>query len=276
MYGTIRLVSPERGTALAAGHGRMVATSLDRGLTWEVRLLHAGREYYTRRPLGSEELASLIEGGPRAALPERWRWSAWGPGGESWLQPAERPVAIELVALAREALAAIENDELAAVDRFEVWLCERETEAPLALATTALSLESALAIPHLTPWTFTVPARQTQATREFQDRVNARLNRCQQPGRYRFAARIYERRSDRVIIRHGRKGQGRRLPATALPDGLLAEPWESERRTLARQPWAIEWPPRIAGLTTPIAPDGTIRLGQVTPAAGPRISPAPA
>src|SRR5437660_6438227 len=62
MMGRIRLVNPDRGTALAASSGRLVAASTDRGGHWELRLIQDGREYFTRRPLNREEARANAAG----------------------------------------------------------------------------------------------------------------------------------------------------------------------------------------------------------------------
>src|SRR5438270_909055 len=88
---------------------------------------------------------------------------------------------------------------------------------------------------HLTPWRFTDAPWQTPATWEFQNRVNDRINWSDDPGRFRFAARIYERTADgQAAIRHGLNGRRRPVGMGELPDGHLAEPWESERLALCR------------------------------------------
>lgn len=240
MIGWVRLVNPDRGQAPAATSGRLLATSGDGGRSWEVRVVVAGREFFTRRPLSVGELRSIpLSGGSAPGVPEpwHWHWCARGPAGEIRLTPAERPSPAELAGLGREiARWAGPDDALPRLDRFEVWLCDREGH-PLALAATAISLELALAIPHLHPWQIAPGPRQTDSTWDFQRRINEQLNTCPLPGLYRFRARIYERpqRGDAVIL-HGPNGTRRRLPTSSLPEGLLAEPWESERLRLLRTP----------------------------------------
>src|SRR5690606_33339519 len=136
-----------------AGDETLFAVSGDVGKRWEFRLVRGGREYSTRGPLRPGDLRALASGiiGPE---PWAWAWSAPTPKGVARLRPAERPGRAELIALAEEALRASSSDPvgLPRVDRFEVWLCDRESNRPLALAATAHSRAAALALPHLRPW----------------------------------------------------------------------------------------------------------------------------
>ncbi len=230
MLGRMRIVNPDRGTALAASVGRLLATSVDEGRRWEVRLVLKGREFFTRRLLEQAELRAIASG---QAGPEPWHWSwrAEGQAGTIRLRPHRWPTRDEFVQLGYEALRAATHPELPLIDPFEVWLCDRETAAPLALGATAISLEMAMATPHLGAWQCVEFPRQIPETWAFQNALNARLNQSSREGRYRFRVRVYERTAHGVI-RHGLKGISKWEQPGVLPDGLLAEPWDSERRAL--------------------------------------------
>ncbi len=235
MIGTMRLVNPDRGSALVVVMGRLTAVSEDGGTHWEVVLIHGSRQFYTRRPLSCDEFGAIAAGDAEDG-PWCWRWIGMSESGAVRLGPRERPTQAELFALGQKVCQfdPIADNALPRMDRFEVWLCNRETGRPVALAATALSREMALAIPHVRPWQCVEPPLQTAETWAFQSRINNLLNRYPRSGRYRFVVRLYERDGDRVV-RHGLDGPIGQVRSGFVPDGLLAEPWESERLALLAQ-----------------------------------------
>ena len=93
MMGFIRLVNPDRGTALAVTAGRLIATSTDYGCHWEIRVMHEGREYFTRRSLAFEEMEAIAQARRTTETPDpsRWHWRALGPMGQQH-RPGHRPL----------------------------------------------------------------------------------------------------------------------------------------------------------------------------------------
>ncbi len=216
--------------------------STDGGDQWEFSTLVEGLEYFGKARLRRDELQALARGVVETE-PDQWRWVGMPSVGlPQSLPDSQRPKRSELVNLAGAALSvcSAEPETLPYLDRVEVWLCDPQTGKPLARARTALSLDRALAITHLGPFQVIEPWRHTPETWKFQKRLNAHLNRSTEPGKYRFVVRVYER-TENGVVRLGRKGVMGRVKTGLLPDGLLAEPWESSRQALldrirAREP----------------------------------------
>lgn len=282
MIGTMRLVNPDRGLAVVAVAGEIVAVSEDGGGLWELRLLRATHEFYTRRPLASLEVRALADGRP-GPEPWSWRWEALGESGPLRLRPEERPTREALTAACQEAsrVDGMPAAALPRLDRFEVWLCDRQAGRPLALAATALSREMALALPHVRPWQCVVATEQTPETWAFQLRIHALVNHSRRAGRFRSLVRLYER-TIRGVIRHGLDGPLGRVRAGYMPEGLLAEPWESERLALRGRrgsPAGAGPPPPGAREPGPRGAARVVTLGSITTSAttvGPRAEAAQA
>jgi hypothetical protein len=233
VIGRIRLENPDRGFALVSWNGPLLAVSADGGDSWEISAFLEGLEYFGHAPLSRSEVRALASGvvGPE---PDRWRWTAMpAEGSPRYLPRPARPKRARLALLASEAVSTFPTDSetLPFLDRVEVWLCEPSTDRPLARVGTALTAERALAQTHVGPFQVVEPWRHTPETWTFQQRLNARLNNADSPGRYRFVVRLFER-TDSGAVRVGQSGFGGPVAPGLLPEGPLAEPWESSRRAL--------------------------------------------
>ena len=249
--GTIRLVNPWRGQVLAAVMGNLRASTDDFGATFEIRVVVDGHDFYPGRAFTRAEVTEWATGPagrgrrPRTCRPpqrdmfgvipaqhpdpRRWPWYAIDVG--AWRLAAEcRPDAVDLSRLCQEALSLDTAEALPPLDHYEVWLLDRETQLPLALAVTALTLDTAKSLVFAARYQHSLPRYRTPATREFEDRVNARIYIPTQAGSRRVAWFICERRYDGSCLVHSADDRVVERPAEWLPIGLLAEPWESERK----------------------------------------------
>lgn len=258
MFGCIRLVNPDRGTALAAISGRLIATSLDFGASWSIDLIDEGVAFWPGRYFGREEIEAWAAGCPMDGtelsvrgivnndaddalgchppaandVPSTWPWHNLVSG---CLDPSLLPSRDDIVWLAREALRAQDAESLPYLDRFEIWACDRETERPLALVMTALHLEEAETILYSPYWRFTCGPDKESEILDFEGRLNARTCLTTGSGSVHAMAAIFERLPDGSAIQHGANGAKIEIPTGKLPSGLLAEPWETERRRLVEQ-----------------------------------------
>lgn len=257
MLGAIQLVNPDRGSVWAAKAGRLTATTADGGANFEVRCFEEGVEFWPGRqfsrheleafaagePLSAEELA-VVEGHPEeddlgrvpATRPDpaAWRWYGFTVG-EVRLRKSARPSLAEFAAVASEALKLEEAETLPWLDPWELWVCDKETGEPLALAITADSREQAETITYSPRWRFCVASHHTPETKQFEDRVNDRLNSAETAGRFRFATRLVFRRPNGSALEYSqphRDDPPIERPVGWLPRSHLAEPWEGERLRL--------------------------------------------
>lgn len=258
MIGCIRLVNPDRGTALAAITGRLIATSTDFGASWSINLIEGGYEYWPGRDFSRDEIETWAAGCPLSGAelsirgiinnpaddalggrppadnenPETWPWHH---PVATRLARSIRPSREDIVELAGEALRAEAAETLPYLDRFEIWACDHEDERPLALIMTAIDLDEAKRIEFSPRWRFQSGPDVPTDMRKFEDRLNARILMPIRSGSFDVKWSIYERRPDGSAIRHGADGAEIEIPPGGLPTGLLAEPWEAERLLLAEK-----------------------------------------
>lgn len=265
MIGAIRLVNPWRGTIWGSYNERLRVTTAD-GDRWEIHCSLNGLDFYCGRtfaraeieawaiadPLSEGELAVghgleeddvLGEVPARVPDPAKWSWYAFDNHGESRLKAKVRPTTAELVAACKEAIAADSLNSVPLIDRFELWACDTETLEPLALLLTGnTELDARGTFSPL--WRFCVHIDHEDywpegcdkpPTREFEDRLNERVCPWTERNTKRFVSRLFERIDKQTV---------RELPLPcrpslaseplALPQALLAEPWNTEHAQLRR------------------------------------------
>lgn len=250
MIGATRLVNPWRGTVYGGFVGALAVTTAD-GVRFEVHQddHYPGRSFArdeieawaARSPLSPAEL-SVAHGVPerdglgavpaRSGDPAEWTWYQITGGGESRLRRDARPSAAELAEACRDAIAACEAEAVPLLDRYELWGCDLDTGEPIALLLTGLTEHEARGT--FSPlWRHRLAADLDDAGRELQREVNARIAPIT-GGRCRFACRLFERLDgvNRPRCREIDLGRGA-VAEIDVPVGLLAEPFETRRQSLA-------------------------------------------
>ncbi len=253
MIGQIQLVNPDRGRALAAISGRLLAYVFPNTGSWELSVLEGGCHYGPGRNFLLQDFRRWTSGDLVDLDLDRWEWRVFGPWGVDRLKVG--PSFPELAALASEVLraAAAPSIPQTPLDPFEVWAVDRTSQRPLALLASAVTYFQAESIgfwPGPTGlstnrydhnheiWRFCLRERHSPETLDFERRVNDRIRTPSQTGLYPFVRRIFERLEDGSAVEFIRNHR-RPVPPGFLPTGQLAEPLESERiALLGRRPLA--------------------------------------
>jgi hypothetical protein len=265
MLGVMRLVNPWRGLVYFAqveGQYGMLSARTGDFKHFSIYSVQSGKEFYPGRIFERAELAQWLLGEPlhpdqRALLadefgdipavapnPQSWVWLTVSGQGEERLKRAFKPNPAELQQLAGAALSLQRGQFYPLLDSWEIWLCDKDTLEPLALAITALTLED-------TDWqTFSprwhanwqsAPAEHKVGLHNLEKEINARINSATDLSCFRSVHRLFQRNLDGSSQEWARENpvdvslpllKVADHPAGYLPDGLLAEPFESQRLQL--------------------------------------------
>ncbi len=262
--GIIRLVNPWRGllyvSEIKGRHGLLSARTQDFKM-FSIYFLRDGVEFYPGRMFDRVELSQWLSGEPihpdsREVLadefgaipavapnPQSWKWYAFRQG-EEILKYQFSPSTAEIQKVAGAALMLRPDCFSPLIDPWEIWVCDKDSQLPLMLTMTGQSLEDIDSVTFSPLWRFNWQTATTDTEpmlRALEKRVNERINAATEPGRVRWTHRLFRRNLDGSAEEWRRENECdpslplvkvEEFPAGWLPSGLLAEPFESDRRAL--------------------------------------------
>lgn len=237
-------------------YGHLVART-ENSHSFSVYAIEEGKEFYCGRRFSRKELGTWLQGeltppdeqetlrdefGDIPAIapnPQSWIWYYLGPWGEERLKTQYKPTTSDLQTLAGLALQINPQNFYPLGDNYEIWVCDKDTELPLFLATTGTSLAE-IDKQFFSPlWRFALchcTADTEVPLRELRDSINQRINASDTPDKVRWKHRLFRRNLDGSAVEYGQMNlvEIAEHPAGWLPTGLMAEPFESIRKSLEK------------------------------------------